>query len=53
MERSKRIFGNPIAEKDYRKACRQKAKYRKKFGDDSGTDRNHCHKFSSGKHRDS
>ena len=35
MERSKFIFGNEIAEKDYRKACRQKAKFRKKYGDDS------------------
>ena len=38
MERSKVIFGNPIAAKDYTKACRQKAKYQKKFGDDSGTE---------------
>ena len=38
MERSKVIFGNAIAEKDYQKACRGKAKYQKKFGDDSGTD---------------
>ena len=35
MERSKFIFGNEIAEKDYRKACRQKAKFRRKYGDDS------------------
>ena len=38
MERSKVIFGNTIAEKDYQKACRGKAKYQKKFGDDSGTE---------------
>ena len=38
MERSKVIFVNAIAEKDYQKACRGKAKYQKKFGDDSGTE---------------
>ena len=35
MDRSKIIFGNAIAEKDYRKACRQKEKFLKKYGDDS------------------
>ena len=29
MERSKEIFGNAIADRDYRKACHQKEKYRK------------------------
>jgi len=36
MERSKIIFGNKIADSDYRKACRQKEKFLKKYGDDSG-----------------
>ncbi|MBQ9687455.1 MAG: hypothetical protein IJV41_13065 [Oscillospiraceae bacterium] len=36
MERSKVIFGNTIADKDYRKACKQKEKNKKKYGDDSG-----------------
>ena len=36
MERSKVIFGNTIADRDYRKACRQKEKFIKKYGDDSG-----------------
>ena len=35
MDRSRIIFGNRIAEKDYRKACRQKVKFLKKYGDDS------------------
>ena len=35
MERSKVIFGNEIAQKDYLAACRKQEKYRKKFGDDS------------------
>ena len=38
MDRAKVIFGNPVADRDYQKACRQKEKFRKKFGDDSGTD---------------
>ncbi len=38
MDRAKLIFGNPVSEKDYRKACRQKEKFRKRFGDDSGTE---------------
>ena len=38
MERSKSIFGNRIAEKDYRKACRRKEKFIKKYGDDSARD---------------
>ena len=38
MDRAKCIFGNELAEKDYRKACRQKAKFQKKFGDDSKTE---------------
>ena len=36
MERSKIIFGNRIADRDYRKACRQKEKFIRKYGDDSG-----------------
>ncbi len=35
MERSRVIFGNPVSEKVYQKACKSKAKYQKKFGDDS------------------
>lgn len=38
MDRAKTIFGNEIAEKDYRKACKQKEKFRRKYGDDSGRD---------------
>lgn len=36
MERSKEIFSNKISEKVYKKALREKKKYLKKFGDDSG-----------------
>ncbi len=36
MERSKVIFGNEVPEKVYRKACRQKERNLKKYGDDSG-----------------
>ncbi|MGV8981067.1 DUF6937 domain-containing protein [Clostridium sp.] len=35
MERSKRIFGNEISNKVYRKAVKAKKKHIKKFGDDS------------------
>ena len=35
MDKSKVIFGNEISAKDYKKACKSKAKYIKKFGDDS------------------
>ena len=35
MDRAKTIFGNAIASADYRKACRQKEKFLKKYGDDS------------------
>ena len=38
MERSKVIFGNEISEKVYKKACRKKEKFKKKFGDDSATE---------------
>ena len=38
MDRSKIIFGNPISGKDYRKAVRSKAKYTRRFGDDSAAD---------------
>lgn len=34
-DRSKVIFGNPIAQKDYDKAVQSKAKYAKKYGDDA------------------
>ncbi len=39
-DRSKIIFGNPISEKDYKKACKTKAKNIKKYGDDSNVDYN-------------
>jgi hypothetical protein len=35
MDRSKVIFNNEISKKDVRKAAKSKAKYIKKFGDDS------------------
>ena len=38
MDRSKRIFDNPISERDYKKALRSKAKYARRFGDDSKAD---------------
>ena len=38
MDRAKRIFENEVAARDYRKACRQQEKYRRRFGDDSGVD---------------
>ena len=38
QDRSKVIFGNAIPESDYSKAVRSRAKYAKKYGDDSGTD---------------
>ena len=38
MERSRVIFGNVIADKDYQKAVKQKENYKKKLGDDSGTE---------------
>ena len=34
-DRSRSIFDNPISQKDYDKALRSKAKYAKKYGDDS------------------
>lgn len=34
-EKSKKIYGNPIKEGTYKKAVRSKAKYVKKFGDDT------------------
>ena len=37
-DRSKVIFGNPIAPKDYESAVRSKERFQKRFGDDSGTD---------------
>ena len=38
MERSKVIFGNEIAPKDYKKALKGMEKFRRKFGDDSGVE---------------
>lgn len=38
MEKSKMIFGNPISEKDYKKAVRSKKAFIKKYGDDRGKD---------------
>ena len=38
MDRSRVIFGNELSESVYRKACRSKAKYIKKYGDDSDRD---------------
>ena len=38
QDRSKVIFGNVIPEGDYRRAVRSKAKYARKYGDDSGAD---------------
>jgi len=37
-DKAKLIFGNPISEKDYRKAVRSKEKYARRFGDDSAAD---------------
>ncbi len=37
-DRSRRIFGNEMAPKDVKKAAKSKAKYAKKYGDDSGAD---------------
>ena len=37
-EKARVIFGNTIGDGDYRKALRSKAKYGKKYGDDSGAD---------------
>ncbi len=36
-DRAKVIFGNEISEREYRKACKKKEKFIKKFGDDSKT----------------
>ena len=35
VDRAACIFGNQVSEKDYRRACASKAKYARKFGDDS------------------
>jgi hypothetical protein len=37
-DKSKEIFGNKISDRDYKKALKSKAKYAKKFGDDSSVD---------------
>lgn len=37
-DRSRIIFGNTISQKDYARALRSKAKYARKYGDDSGAD---------------
>ena len=38
QDKSKRIFGNEISPSDYAKAEKSKAKYARKYGDDSGAD---------------
>ena len=38
MDKTRRIFDNPISERDYRKAIRSKAKFARRFGDDSAAD---------------
>jgi hypothetical protein len=38
LEKSKEIFGNPMSEKDVRKAEKTQSKFLKKYGDDSGKD---------------
>ena len=38
MDRSKVIFGNVMSDKTYKNAVKSKAKYMKKYGDDSGRD---------------
>ena len=37
-EKSKRIFGNPVSVKTYKKAVKSKEKYARKFGDDTKAD---------------
>ncbi len=37
-DKAKIIFGNEISDKDFRKACKKKAKFIKKFGDDSSVE---------------
>ncbi len=37
MERSKKIYGNPISARNYNKALKSKERYVKKFGDDTGS----------------
>ena len=37
-DRSKIIFGNAVSAGDYKKALRSKAKYARKYGDDSAAD---------------
>lgn len=38
MDRAQQIFGNQMSNSEYKKACKSKSKYMKKFGDDSGED---------------
>ncbi len=40
IDKSKVIFGNEISTRDYKKACKTKAKNIKKYGDDSNVDYN-------------
>ena len=42
MDKSKVIFGNEISNKAYKKACKSKKKYQKKYGDDSQVDYKVC-----------
>ncbi|MCR4842344.1 MAG: hypothetical protein K5840_03660 [Eubacterium sp.] len=37
-DKSRTIYGNPVSERDYKKAVNSKKKYEKKFGDDSYRD---------------
>ncbi len=38
MDKSKIIFGNEISASDYRKSCKKKEKFKRKFGDDSNVE---------------
>ncbi len=40
MDRSKEIFGNKISNRNYKKACKAKENFIKKYGDDSSVDYN-------------
>ena len=42
-DRAKTIFGNDISDRSYRKACKKKEKFKKRFGDDSAAE----YKFKS------
>ena len=38
LEKSREIFGNPMSEKDLKKAEKTQKNFLKKYGDDSGKD---------------